>query len=55
MRIEQFDSLAKSASDLVRRSTFVDDNDIKLPGADIVKQSLQIGAIGGPPEYPPSS
>src|SRR5258707_14770940 len=37
---------AKSASDLVRRS--IDDNDIKLPGADIVQQSLQIGAVGRP-------
>jgi len=33
----------------------VDDNDIKLPGADIVQQSLQVGAIGGPTGNPPSS
>src|SRR3954470_7854817 len=36
-------SLAKSANDLVRRST---DDDINLPGADVVQQSLQVGAVG---------
>src|SRR5258705_1739886 len=35
-------SLAKSANDLVRRSTF------DLPGADVLQQSLQIGTVGRP-------
>src|SRR4030081_1343381 len=35
-------SLAKSASDLVY------DDDIKLAGANVLQQPLQVGAVGGP-------
>src|SRR5258706_10353781 len=41
-------SLAKSANDLVRRSTLLDNDDVNLPGADVLQQSLQIGTVGRP-------
>src|ERR1700692_3564297 len=36
-------SLAKSASDRVRRSNLVDDDDVDLPGANIIQQLLKVG------------
>jgi hypothetical protein len=40
-------SLAKSASDLVRRSTFVDDDDVHPAGANVVQQLCQGGPVYG--------
>jgi len=48
-------SLAKSASRPRQTVDLVDDDDINLPGADVVQQSLQVGAVGRSAEYPPSS
>src|SRR4030088_1144519 len=39
-------SLAKSANDLVQTVDLVDDDDVNLPGADVVQQSLQVGPVG---------
>src|SRR5271154_3307139 len=40
-------SLAKSASER-QAVDLVDDNNVELSRADIVKQSLQVGTVGGP-------
>src|SRR5258706_16174622 len=48
MRIEQFYQLGKVGQRSRQAIDLVDDDDVKLPGADIVQQSLQVGAIGGP-------
>jgi len=48
MCIEQFHQLSEVGQRSRQAIDLVDDNDIKLPGADIVQQSLQVGAIGGP-------
>ena len=41
-------SLAKSANGSGQTINLVDDDDIKLPAADIIQQFLQVGTIGGP-------
>src|SRR5580692_6421173 len=47
MCIEQFDQLGKVGQRSRQAIDLVDDNNIKLPRADIVQQSLQVGTIGG--------
>src|SRR5277367_4683621 len=41
-------SLAKSVQRSRQAIDLVDDDDVKLPRADIVQQSLQVGTIGRP-------
>ena len=48
MGIEQFDQLGKVGQRSRQAIDLVDDDDVNLPGADIVQQSLQVGTIGGP-------
>ena len=46
MGIEQFDQFGEVRQGSRQAIDFVDDDDIYLPGADVVQQSLQIGAVG---------
>src|SRR5258708_4528327 len=46
MGIEQFDQFGEVRQRPRQTVDLVDDDDINLPGADIVQQSLQIGSIG---------
>jgi len=55
MRIEQFDQLGEVGQRPRQTVDLVDDDDVDLPGANIIQQLLKVGAVGGPPEYPPSS
>ena len=46
--IEQFDQLGEVRQRPSQTVDLVDDDDVDLPGADVVQQSLQVGAIGRP-------
>src|ERR1700733_14117649 len=48
MRVEQFDELGKIGQRSGQAIDLVDHDDIKLPSADIIQQSLQVGTIGRP-------
>src|ERR1700722_1552594 len=48
MCIEQLYQLGKVGQRSRQAIDLVDDNDVNLPSADIVQQSLQVGTIGGP-------
>jgi hypothetical protein len=48
MSVEQFDQRCKIGQRSRQAIDLVDDNNIKLPGADIIQQPLQVGTIGGP-------
>ena len=48
MRIEQLDQFGEVRQRPCQTVDLVDNDDVNLPGADIVQQSLQVGAIGGP-------
>src|SRR5260370_27231728 len=48
MCIKQFHQLSEVGQRSRQAIDLVDDNNIKLPRADIVQQSLQVGTIGGP-------
>ena len=46
MGIEQFDQLGKVGQRPRQAVDLVDDDDINLPGADILQQPLQVGTVG---------
>src|SRR2546421_6864942 len=46
MRIEQFDQFGEVRQGSRQTIDLVDDDDIYLPGAGVVQQSLQVGAVG---------
>ena len=48
MGIEQFDQLGEVGQRSRQAIDLVDDDDVDLPGADIVQQSLQVGPVGRP-------
>src|SRR3977135_4005912 len=48
MGIEQFNQLGEIRQRSRQAVDFVDNNDLNLPGADIVQQLLKVGAVGGP-------
>ena len=47
MGIEQLNQLGEICQRPRQAVDLVDDDDVNLPGADIVQQSLQVGTIGG--------
>jgi hypothetical protein len=55
MRVEQFDQLGKIGQRSGQAIDLVYHDDIKLPRADIIQQSLQVGTIGGSTGISPSS
>jgi hypothetical protein len=46
MRVEQFDQLGEIGQRPCQTINLIDDDDIKLPAADIIQQSLQVWTIG---------
>ena len=52
MGIEQFDQLGEVCQRPRQPVDLVDDNDVNLPGADIIQQLLKVGAVGGPAGIP---
>src|ERR1700676_1147571 len=48
MGIEQFNQLGKICQRPRQTIDLVDNDDVNLPGADIVQQLLKVGAVGGP-------
>ena len=48
MRIEQFDQLGEVGQRSRQTVDLVDDDDVDLPGANIIQQLLKVGAVGGP-------
>ena len=48
MGIEEFDQLGEVRQRPRQAVDLVDDDDVNLPGADIVQQLLKVGAVGGP-------
>ena len=48
MGIEQLDQLGKIRQRPRQAVDLVDDDDVNLAGADIIQQSLKVGAVGGP-------
>jgi hypothetical protein len=46
--IEQLNQLGEVRQRPCQTIDLVDDDDVDLPGADIVQQLLKVGAIGGP-------
>ena len=48
MGIEQFDQFGEVRQGPRLTIDLVDDDDVNLPGADIVQQLLKVGAVGGP-------
>src|ERR1700730_16675272 len=52
MRIEQLDQFSEVRQRPCQTVDLVDNDDVNLPGADIVQQSLQIGTVGGPARVP---
>src|SRR5882757_4870744 len=46
MGIEQFDQFGEICQGSRQTVDVVDDDDINLPGADVVQQSLQVGPVG---------
>jgi hypothetical protein len=49
MGIEQFDQLGKVRQRPCQTVDLVDHDDIDLPGADVIQQSLQVGTVGRSP------
>src|SRR5258707_10240562 len=45
LSIEQFDKFGEVRQRSSQTVDLVDDDDIKLPGADVVQQSLQVGPV----------
>jgi hypothetical protein len=54
MGIEQLNQFGEVCQRPRQAVDLVDDDDVNLPGTDIVQQSLQVRSVD-PPEYPPSS
>ena len=52
MRIEQFDQLGEVGQRPRQTVDLVDDDDVDLPGANIIQQLLKVGAVGGPAGIP---
>src|ERR1700738_4585688 len=44
--IEQFDQFGEVCQRSSQTIDLVDDDDVNLPGADVVQQSLQVGPVG---------
>ena len=47
MRIEQLDQLGEVGQRPCQTVDLVDDDDVDLPGADIIQQLLKVGAVRG--------
>src|SRR6267142_1334246 len=52
MNIEQLNQLGEICQRPRQAVDFVDNDDIDLPGADIIQQPLQVGTVGGPTGVP---
>jgi len=51
--IEQFNQLGEVGQGPRQAVDLVDDDDVDLPGANIVQQLLKVGAVGGAAGVPP--
>ena len=52
MRIEQLDQFGEVRQRPRQTVDLVDNDDVDLPGADIVQQLLKVGTVGGPAGVP---
>jgi hypothetical protein len=52
MGIEQFDQFGEVGQRPRQAIDLVDDNDIDLPGSDVVQKLLKVGTVGGPVGIP---
>jgi hypothetical protein len=55
VRIEELDQFGKVGKRSREPVYLVNDDDVDLPGANVVQQPLKAGRSVDPPEYPPSS